>query len=455
MAREVVIVSGARTAVGNFGGTLRDIPAVQLGALVVKEALKRAGLKPEVSAEVDAFGPTAFKGAGTTELEKRYMKWDAALKGVAVDEVIMGNVLLGGQGQNPARQACIYGGIPKETTAFTVNKVCASGLKAIALGAEAIALGDAEVIVAGGMESMSNTPYLLPKARWGYRMDVNAKGDLYDLMVYDGLWEIFYGYHMGNTAENIAKKYGITRKEQDEVGLMSHQRARQAIKDGILKDEIVPVVIPQRRGDPIVFEVDERPMDTSLEKMAALPPAFSKDGTCTAGNASGINDAAAAVVLMSAEKAKELGLQPMASIVSFASGGVDPQYMGVGPIPAVRKALKKAGMTVDQHGPGRAQRGLRLADDRLRQGAWLHLGQDQPARRRHLDRPPDRLHRRQAGGHGHVRHEEAQPAPEPGDDVHRRRPGHGHGTRAEVARQSGSSQRKGARSPLLGFPTSA
>jgi len=348
LAREVVIVSGARTAVGNFGGTLQNTPAVQLGALVVKEALQRAGLKPEVSAELDSFGPTAFKGAGTTELEKRYMKWDAALKGVAVDEVIMGNVLLGGQGQNPARQACIYGGFPKETTAFTINKVCASGLKAIALGAEAIALGDAEVIVAGGMESMSNTPYLLPKARWGYRMDVTAKGDLYDLMVYDGLWEIFYGYHMGNTAENVAKKYGLTRKEQDEVGLMSHQRARQAIKDGILKDEIVPVVIPQRRGDPIVFQVDERPMDTSLEKMSALPPAFSKDGTCTAGNASGINDAAAAVVLMSAEKAKQLGLQPMATIVSFASGGVDPQYMGVGPIPAVRKALKKAGITVDQ-----------------------------------------------------------------------------------------------------------
>jgi len=344
--REVVIVSGARTAVGNFGGALRDQPVVQLGALVLKEALKRAGLRPQVSEELANVGPDSFKGTGLTELEKRHSKWEESLRPVTVDEVIMGNVLQGGLGQNSARQACIYAGYPKETNAFTVNKVCASGLKAIALGAQSIALGEAEVVVAGGMENMSAAPYILPKARWGYRMDVTSRGEMLDMMVYDGVWEIFYGYHMGNTAENISKKYGITRKEQDEVGLLSHQRARAAIKDGIFKDEIVPVVMPQRRGDPIVFETDERPMDTSLEKMAALPPAFSKDGSCTAGNASGINDAAAAVVLMSREMADKLGLKPFVSIVSYASGGVDPAYMGLGPIPAVRKSLKSAGVTV-------------------------------------------------------------------------------------------------------------
>ncbi len=344
--REVVVVSGARTAVGNFGGTIKDIPVVQLGALVIREALKKAGLRPQVSGELAAVGPDALKDAGVTELEKKNGKWEESLKPVNVDEVIMGNVLQGGQGQNSARQATIYGGMPKETNAFTVNKVCASGLKSIALGAQSIAMGEAEVVIAGGMESMSSAPYILPKARWGYRMDINTKGDLYDLMVYDGLWEIFYGYHMGNTAENIAKKYSITRQEQDEVGAMSHQRARAAIQAGLFKEEIVPVVIPQRGGDPIVFDTDERPMDTSVEKMAKLRPAFSADGTVTAGNASGINDAAAAVVLMSREMANKLGLKPFVSIVSAASGGVDPAYMGLGPVPAVRKALKKANLTV-------------------------------------------------------------------------------------------------------------
>ena len=344
--REVVVVSGARTAVGNFGGTIKDIPVVQLGSLVIKEALKKAGLRPQVSKELEEIGPDALKGVGLTELEKKYSKWEDSLRPVNVDEVIMGNVLQGGLGQNSARQATIYAGMPKETNAFTVNKVCASGLKAIALGAESIALGEAEVVIAGGMESMSTAPYILPKARWGYRMDINAKGDMYDLMVFDGLWEIFYGYHMGNTAENIAKKYGISRQEQDEAGAMSHQRARAAIKAGLFKDEIVPVVIPQRGADPIVFDTDERPMETSVEKMAKLRPAFSSDGTVTAGNASGINDAAAAVVLMSREMADKLGLKPFVSIISFASGGVDPAYMGIGPVPAVRKALKKAKLTV-------------------------------------------------------------------------------------------------------------
>jgi acetyl-CoA C-acetyltransferase len=236
--------------------------------------------------------------------------------------------------------------LPKETNAFTVNKVCASGLKAITLGAQAIMLGQAEVIVAGGMENMSCTPYALPQARWGYRMDVNCKAEALDLMVYDGLWEIFYGYHMGLTAENIAEAYKISRQEQDELGLLSHQRARAAITQGIFKDEIVPVVIPQKKGEAVIFDTDERPMDTSLEKMAKLPPAFKKDGTVTAGNASGINDAAAAVVLMSKDKANELKLEPMGVIKSYASGGVDPAYMGLGLIPAVKKAMKIADISI-------------------------------------------------------------------------------------------------------------
>ncbi len=345
--REVVIVGGVRTAIGNFGGSLRDIPVVQLGSIVIKETMRRTGLKPKASDEVLSCAPDMFKGAGITELEKTHHDWDDSLREVHVDEVIMGNVLQGGQGQNTARQATIYAGLPKETNAYTVNKVCGSGLKAITLGTQAIALGEADIIVAGGMESMSGAPYILPKARWGYRLDVSSKGELIDLMVYDGLWEIFYGYHMGNTAENIAQKYSISRSEQDEIGLLSHQRARAAIQEGIFRQEIVPVSIPQRRGEPLIFDTDERPMDTSLEKMAKLRPAFKKDGTVTAGNVSGINDAAAAVVLMSREKAEELGLEPWLTIKSHASGAVDPAYMGLGPIPAVRKALKKAGITID------------------------------------------------------------------------------------------------------------
>lgn len=228
-----------------------------------------------------------------------------------------------------------------------MNKVCASGLKAITLGAQAIQLGEADTVVAGGMENMSQAPYALPKARWGYKMDITGAGEATDLMVHDGLWEIFYGYHMGVTAENIAEKYEISREEQDKLGLLSHQRARKAIADGILRDEVVPVLIPQRKGQPLVFDTDERPMDTSLDKMAKLRPAFKTDGTVTAGNASGINDAAAAVVLMSREKADELALEPVVSVKSYASGAVDPAYMGLGVVPSVRKALDKAGLAVE------------------------------------------------------------------------------------------------------------
>jgi acetyl-CoA C-acetyltransferase len=345
MQREVVVVSGARTAIGAFGGSLKDIPVVELGATVIKEALKRAGLRPKSGEELLSCCPDALKPDAIIEMEKKHYDYDSSLRLVQVDEVIMGNVLQGGQGQNTARQACIYAGIPKETPAFTVNKVCASGLKAITLGAEAIMLREADVVVAGGMECMSNTPYVLPKARWGYRMDVGARGEIIDLMVYDGLWEIFYGYHMGNTAEEIARRYGFTRQQQDEIGYLSHLRARKAIAGGLFRDEIVPFSIPQKKGEPLVFDTDERPMDTSMEKMAKLAPAFRKDGTVTAGNSSGINDAAAALVLMSRDKAKELGLKPMAILRAWSSGGTDPKYMGLGPVPAVRKVLNKTGLS--------------------------------------------------------------------------------------------------------------
>jgi len=341
--KEVVIVSGSRTAIGNFGGSLQSVPVVELGALVIKDALKRAGLRPVAGRQMEADAPDKLKGRGLIELEKDSQDWDAAAAPVTIDEVIMGNVLQAGQGQNPARQAMVRAGVPKETPAYTINKVCGSGLKSIALGASAIMTGQAEVIIAGGQENMSQVPMALPKARWGYRMELTGSGEIRDLMVFDGLFEIFYGYHMGLTAENIATLYDISRREQDELGVLSHTRARQAIKEGLFGQEIVPVVIKSRKGET-VFEVDERPMDTDIEKMAKLRPAFKKDGTVTAGNASGINDAAAAVLLMSAQKAAELGLEPIVRIKGFAAGGVDPAFMGLGPVPAVRKVLKMTGM---------------------------------------------------------------------------------------------------------------
>ncbi|MGQ9653604.1 MAG: acetyl-CoA C-acetyltransferase [Thermodesulfobacteriota bacterium] len=306
--RDVVIVSAVRTAIGSFGGSLRDVPAAKLGAIAIEAAIQRCGLAKE-----------------------------------EVEEVIMGNVLQAGQGQNPARQASMGAGVPKEVPAFTVNKVCASGLKAVILAAQAISVGDAEIIVAGGMENMSMAPYAVPKARWGERM---GNDQFVDLMIHDGLWEIFYGYHMGVTAENVAKRYGIGRQEQDEFGLESQQKARSAIKEGRFQEEIVPVEIPQKKGPPALFDTDEHPRETSMEKLSALKPAFVEDGTVTAGNASGINDSAAALVLMSSSKASAMGLEPMARIRSYASSGVDPAYMGTGPIPATRKALKKAGLEI-------------------------------------------------------------------------------------------------------------
>ncbi len=240
--KEVVVVSGTRTAIGNFGGGLKDIPVVKLGATVIREVLRKAGLKPIPKKEYQDVTPDMLKGAGMTEMEKSHYQWEGSLKEVEVDEVIVGNVLQAGQGQNSGRQAMIHGGVPKETNAFTINKVCASGLKAVALGAQSIAVGEADVVIAAGMENMSQVPYAFPQGRWGARM---FNQEMVDLMVFDGLFEIFYGYHMGITAENIAEKYGISRRDQDEIGLLSHQRARAAIQKGCLKEEIIPVVIPR------------------------------------------------------------------------------------------------------------------------------------------------------------------------------------------------------------------
>ena len=307
---EIVIASACRTAIGTFGGTLKDVPAAELGAIVVKEAVKRAGIKPEM-----------------------------------VDEVIFGNVLQAGLGQNIARQVTLKAGLPIETTAMTINIVCGSGLKSVALAANQILAGESEIVVCGGTENMSAAPYAIPSARWGARMN-NSK--MIDVMVNDGLWDASNQYHMGITAENVAEKYGITREMQDEFAVASQSKAEAAIKAGKFKDEIVPVVIHGKKGDT-VFDTDEHPkFGTTLEKVAKLKPAFKKDGgTVTAANASGINDSAAALVVMSKEKADELGIKPLATIVSYATGGVDPSIMGVGPVPAVTKAMARANMTVD------------------------------------------------------------------------------------------------------------
>ncbi len=344
--KDVVIVSGVRTPVGSFGGSLKSVPVVDLGTTVMKDVLKRVGLKPAVDESQNEFSPDTLKDQGMIDIEKKGYDYDDSLNPVFIDEVIMGNVLQAGQGQNTARQAMIAAGISRQSPAFTINKICGSGLKAIALGAQAIMAGQAEVILAGGQESMSNAPMALTKARWGHRMELTGIGPVHDLMVFDGLYEIFYGYHMGLTAENIVEKYGITREEQDQLALLSHQRAFAAVNDGTFAEEIVPVVIKSWKGDTIV-DKDERPMETSMEKMGKLRPAFKKDGSVTAGNASGINDAAAAVLLMTEEKADDLGLEKLAKIKGFSAGGLDPAYMGLGPVPAVRKVLKQTGMTMD------------------------------------------------------------------------------------------------------------
>jgi acetyl-CoA C-acetyltransferase len=345
--KEVVIVSAARTAIGNYGGALQDVPATQLGATAIKAAFKKAGIRPGRSQQLEGFAPKAFQGVGEIDLEKKYNDYDKSLKEVFVDEVIVGNVLQACQGQNPGRQASIMAGVPKEVSAFTVNKVCASSMKAIALCAQAIKAGDADVMVAAGMESMSQAPFYLPKARYGYRMGriSDANAELVDAMIYDGLWELFYNYHMGVTAENIAAKYGISRLEQDTFSAESNTRAVNAIKAGKFKDEITPVELKVKK-EVKIFDTDEHPRESPVEVLGKLGTVFKKDGTVTAGNASSLNDAAAAVILMSEEAANKYGLKPLAYIKSYASGGIDPAYMGMGAVPASYKALKIAGLSV-------------------------------------------------------------------------------------------------------------
>ncbi|MBK9290999.1 MAG: acetyl-CoA C-acetyltransferase [Bacteroidetes bacterium] len=303
---KAVIVSAARTPIGNFGGALASLSAVELGVIAAKEALKRAGVGPEM-----------------------------------VEEVLVGNILSAGLGQNIARQIGIKAGTPHETPAMTINQLCGSGLRAVAMAAQLVQFGEVEVVLAGGTESMSNAPYLLPKARYGYRM---GDGTLVDSMIYDGLTDAFDNIHMGITAENIADRWGISREEQDLFALNSQLKAEAAQKSGRFADEIVPVVMPQRKGDPVVVDTDEFPKHgMTLDKLSKLRPAFKPDGTVTAGNASGINDGAAMVVVMSERKARELGIEPLASIVSYAYAGLDPKIMGYGPVPATKKALARAG----------------------------------------------------------------------------------------------------------------
>ncbi|WP_346912575.1 acetyl-CoA C-acetyltransferase [Clostridium sp.] len=308
--KEVVIVSAARTAVGSFGGSLSKLSATEIGAVAAKEAIKRAGIDPAI-----------------------------------IDEAIIGNVISAGLGQNVGRQVALKAGLKEESTAISINKVCGSGIKAVTLAAQAIKSGDADVILCGGTESMSNAPYVLPTSRWGQRM---GDSTMVDTMIKDGLWDAFYDYHMGVTAENIAEKWNLTREMQDEFALSSQLKAEKAVKEGRFKDEIVPVEIPQRKGDPIVFDTDEFPkFGSTIEKLGKLKPAFKKGGTVTAGNASGINDGAAMFIVMSKEKAEQLGVNYLATIKSYASAGLDPQIMGYGPFEATSKALSKAGLTVE------------------------------------------------------------------------------------------------------------
>ena len=308
--REVVIASAVRTAIGSFGGALKDVSAADLGAIVIKEAVSKAGIKGEL-----------------------------------VEEVVMGNVIQAGLGQNVARQAAVKAGLPVEVPAMTINKVCGSGLRTVALAAQMIKAGDADIVVAGGMENMSQAPYLLKTSRWGQRM---GDGKMVDSMINDALWDAFNDYHMGVTAENIAKEWNLSREDQDEFALNSQLKAEAAIKEGRFKDEIVPVVIPQRKGEPKIFDTDEYPrFGATIEGMAKLKPAFVKGGTVTAANASGINDGAAAFVVMSADKAEELGITPLAKIVSYGQRGLDPSIMGYGPFHATKKALEVANIKIE------------------------------------------------------------------------------------------------------------
>ncbi len=333
---EAVIVSGVRTPQGKFGGALSDLTAAELGSVTIKGLMRDAGIRPIISEKTKSFRPEKFKSVDKAPVEEDYHDWDEDLQGIEIDEVIMGNVLQGGQGQNPARQASIMGGIPREVPAHTVNKVCGSGMKSVTQAASVIENGESEAVIAGGIESMSNAPYVLPKARWGYRMNLDGSAEMKDMMVWDGLYEIFYDCHMGVTAENLAEAYDISREEQERLSVESQNRAVRAVEEGVFQDEIVPV----EKKDEVV-EKDEMPRETSLEVVKGLPPAFKKDGTVTAATSAGISDGAAAVLVTSREFAEENGLDIMASIEGFASGAVDPQHMGLGPVSASKRLFDK------------------------------------------------------------------------------------------------------------------
>ncbi|OAA31818.1 acetyl-CoA acetyltransferase [Kosmotoga arenicorallina S304] len=305
--KKIYIVGAKRTAIGTLGGSLKDVPAVELGVTAAKAAIKQAELAPE-----------------------------------KIDETIIGCILSAGQGMGPGRQVSIYTGVPAEKPGYTVNMLCGSGMKSVMIGATDILLGEAEIVLAGGIENMSKAPYLLPSGRFGYRL---GNGEIVDHMVFDGLTDIFNNYHMGVTAENLARRYEITREEQDEFAFNSQMKAKKAISEGKFKDEIEPVIIKTRKGE-VVFDTDEHPRDTTLEKLGKLRPAFVKDGTVTAGNSSGINDGGSAMVIASQDAVKAHGLKPMAEIIAFAQAGVDPAYMGYGPVPAIKKVLEKAKMSI-------------------------------------------------------------------------------------------------------------
>ncbi|NYH19671.1 acetyl-CoA C-acetyltransferase [Paraburkholderia bryophila] len=399
---DVVIVSAARTAVGKFGGSLAKVAAPELGATVIRAVLERAGLKPE-----------------------------------QVSEVILGQVLTAASGQNPARQSLIKAGLPNAVPGMTINVVCGSGLKAVMLAANAIIAGDADIVIAGGQENMSAAPHVLPGSRDGFRMG-DAK--LVDSMIVDGLWDVYNQYHMGVTAENVAKEYGITREQQDAFAAASQNKAEAAQKAGRFDDEIVPVEIPQRKGEPLRFATDEFVRHgVTAEALSGLKPAFSKEGSVTAANASGLNDGAAAVLVMSAKKAEALGLKPLARIKAYATSGLDPKVMGMGPVPASRRCLERAGWTPARPRPDGNQRSVRRPGVRRESADGLGHVEDQCERRRDCNRPSDRCVRLPDSRHAAARNAEARCEEGSGVAVYRRRHGRRAGDRARLTGSSSGS----------------
>ncbi len=341
--REAVIVSAVRTPQGKFGGSLKDLSAVELGSIAVKGLFEDLDMRPESPKDLIEAKPNKLDEQNNCSVEEQYYNWEEELTRLPIDEVILGNVLQGGQGQNPARQVSIKAGIPREVPSHTVNMVCGSGMKAVNLAVEKIENGKADAVVAGGFESMSNAPYLLPKARWGRTMDITGKGETVDMMVWDGLYEIFYDYHMGKTAENLADLYDISREEQERLSVESHNRALKAVEEGIFEDEIIPV----KKGEEIIEE-DEHPRKTDMESVKNLPPVFDRNGTITAATSSGISDGAAALLITSRKFAEKNDMKILASIKDFSSVGVDPKFMGLGASAAIEHLLLKNNLTKDE-----------------------------------------------------------------------------------------------------------